>query len=80
VIRGYEVTLMNEVDGGTSSFTLRGNETSMEFQDLHPAYTYVLKISAETVRQGPFSHPVRVTMAEDGEHKCIHVHVSGCLE
>ena len=71
IVRAYEITLTNGIDGGTESHTVSGNITSLEFHDLHPAYTYVLRVAAVTISQGPFSVPVRVTMAEDGKQRCI---------
>lgn len=67
-LRGYAITLTDEVSGVATPFAVGGNVTSLEFWDLHPAYTYILAIAAVTVSQGPFSDPMRITMDENGEH------------
>ncbi len=67
MIRSYSVTLIDDDSGAATLFTVDGNMTSLDFLDLHPAYTYSLELAATTTSQGPLSDTVRVEMAEDSK-------------
>lgn len=71
VIRGYTITSTGESSDEVTVYTVGRNVTTLEFQDLHPAYTYGLEVAAVTTRQGPFSDRMSVTMAEDGEKQLV---------
>ena len=66
VIRGYSIALTEKISATTTSFSVAGNVTLFDFQDLHPAYTYALEIAAVTVSPGPYSEVMLVKMADDG--------------
>lgn len=42
------------------------NSTSLELIDLHPYFTYTIKVRAETISPGPFSAEQSVQLEEDG--------------
>lgn len=68
MIRGYIITLLEEYSGTLAHISVEGNTTSYDFQDLHPAYIYALKMAAITVSQGPYSDVVKVETEEDSEY------------
>ena len=67
IIRGYFIQLMNTNTGESEKYNMSGEATSLSISSLHPAYTYVIEMAAMTIRQGPFSDDIFVTMKEDGK-------------
>ena len=51
-----------------TNYTQRGDHNELIIGSLHAHYQYQFTIAAETVQQGPFSHPVTVITLEAGEH------------
>ena len=41
--------------------------TPVKLQSLHPHYTYVCRVAAETVDTGPYTRNITVQLPEDGE-------------
>ena len=56
---------MNEVDTGIM-FEVPSNESSTTVQPLHPFYTYVFKVRADTIGPGPYSSESSITLDEEG--------------
>ena len=65
IIRRYIVNVTS-ADGGEELITY-SQTTSTLVQNLQSFTTYFCSVSAETVAPGPFSPPVVVQTAEDGE-------------
>lgn len=55
-----------------TTFTLNATSTSVTIPDLHPSYSYSIEVAAVTVGTGPFSSPLTVTTANDGESNPDH--------
>jgi len=55
------------VENETSTTTdYTTTHTNLSISNLHPAYTYIFRISAVTVIAGPFSESITVTALEAG--------------
>ena len=56
------------------------NNTSFELIDLHPYFTYIIKVRAETISPGPFSAEQSVQLEEDGMllNECIVFTACSC--
>ena len=64
VVEGYTIAV-HEVDTGRN-FTMNSNTTQVTLEHLHPFYTYVFSIAAETVGTGPFSESITIQLPEAG--------------
>ena len=47
-------------------FEVPSNESSTTVQPLHPFYTYVFKVRADTIGPGPYSSESSITLDEEG--------------
>ena len=65
MVRDYKITIF-EVDTGNVSFTYETVSNSLLVTDLHPFYTYVCSVAANTVGVGPSAN-VTIKMPEDGK-------------
>lgn len=75
IIRSYSIMLTGITNNVSISHSVSSSVTLLQFQGLHPAYYYGLKIAATTISQGPYSELIQVQMAEDGK---FH-HVTGTV-
>ena len=64
IIRNYVIAI-HEVETGRN-FTESSNTTQVTLEPLHPYYTYMCSIAAETVGRGPFSLHVTEQLPEAG--------------
>ena len=71
VIQRYNVQI-NEVDTGRM-LTATSNTTEVTIEDLHPFYSYICRVAAETVAVGPYSTPITVQLNEEGK-QIYHLH------
>ena len=71
IIVSYVIAVTELITNTTN--TLTTSNTSLTVADLHPHYTYVLKVAAITVEQGPYSNKTSVTMPQDGTYRIILV-------
>ena len=56
---------IHEVETGRN-FTAHSNTTQVTLEPLHPYYTYMCSIAAETVGRGPFSEHITIQLPEAG--------------
>ena len=68
IIRRYVIQIL-EIETGTLT-TETSNVTQVTLDGLHPFYSYICRIAAETIDLGPFSAPITVQLNEDG--KCYN--------
>lgn len=74
IIRFYSVCYLEEET--TLEFLSTSNSTTLTIMDLHPHFTYYIRVRAETVSPGPFSGLQRVQLEEDGnDYLCIIIQV-----
>ena len=64
VLRHYTVVYLEQ--DTSLEFSATSNTTSLQLMDLHPHFTYVMRVRAETVSPGPFSDTQSVQLQEDG--------------
>ena len=64
LIRYYLINV-TETDTG-SQFQYTSTTLDITLTDLHPYYTYSISVSAFTITAGPWSDPLLVTTAQDG--------------
>ena len=62
----YYIINVTENDTG-SQFQLLSYNLYTTLSNLHPYYTYSVSVAAYTILPGPFSPPLILTTAEDGE-------------
>ena len=75
-IQNYVIAI-HEVETGRN-FTTTSNTTQVTLEPLHPYYTYMCSIAAETVGIGPFSEHITIQLPEAGQFMFTHnrvVHV-----
>ena len=65
VIRHY-MTRVTEVETGRT-FYVTTNVTVLELNGLHPFYTYISAVAAQTVALGPYSSTISVRLGEEGK-------------
>ena len=63
IIRHY-VIQVTEVETG-DSYTVTSNTTRVTLHGLHPFYTYICTVAAETIGIGPYSIEIVVQLAEE---------------
>ena len=63
-IQNYVIAI-HEVETGRN-FTAHSNTTQVTLEPLHPYYTYMCSIAAETVGRGPFSEHITIQLPEAG--------------
>lgn len=63
-LRYYSVWYREQETSLHASITT--NNTRLELTNLHPYFTYTIKVRAETVSPGPFSAEQSVQLKEDG--------------
>ena len=63
-IQNYVIAI-HEVETGRN-FTANSNTTQVTLEPLHPYYTYMCSIAAETIGRGPFSEHITVQLPEAG--------------
>ena len=64
VLRYYTVVYLEQES--SLEFSAMSNGTSVQLVDLHPHFTYTVRVRAETVSPGPFSASQSVQLQEDG--------------
>ncbi len=64
-IREYSISMI-EVDT-SASFQFVSVATQLDISDLHPYYTYLFQVAAETVALGPYSATISVQLPQDGK-------------
>ena len=64
IIVSYIVAVTEVVTDTT--YTITTSDTSLTVDSLHPYYSYVLKVAAITVEQGPYSNKTSATTPQDG--------------
>ena len=52
--------------------TANSNATNIELSGLHPYFTYVIRVRAETIAPGPYSVEQSIQLEEDGEIAIAH--------
>ena len=67
VIRHYIIEAYENVTGNTLSYQTPSHQTSFIVSNLHPYYTYTVRIQAVTVGVGPLSSPLTVFTMEDSK-------------
>lgn len=66
LIRNYIVYTIEAETSDVLNFTL-STATYITVGQLHPYYTYSIMVTPVTVKPGPLSSPVYITMPEDGK-------------
>ena len=69
LIRYYLINV-TETDTG-SQFQYTSTTIDITLTDLHPYYTYSISVSAFTIAAGPWSDPLVLRTAQDGNHILI---------
>lgn len=64
ILRHYTVGYLEQ--DTVLEFSVISNTTSLQLMDLHPYFTYIIRVRAETVSPGPFSYSQSVRLPEDG--------------
>lgn len=67
VIRHYVVEAYEYITGNTLIYQTPSDQTSIVVSNLHPFYTYTVRIQAVTVSAGPLSSPITVNTMEDSK-------------
>ena len=70
-IQNYVISI-HEVETGRN-FTANSNTTQVTLEPLHPYYTYMCSIAAETVARGPFSEHITIQLPEAGLSMFTHL-------
>ena len=60
------MTRVTEVETGRT-FYVTTNITVLELNGLHPFYTYISAVAAQTVALGPYSSTISVWLGEEGK-------------
>lgn len=72
IIRQYYVNVTDLQTGGVQLYTSRSPE--IEITNLHPYYSYEVRVSAYTVALGPFSEHLTIRTLENGRYKSKILH------
>ena len=67
VIRHYIIEAYENTTGNTLSYQTSSDQTNFIVSNLHPFYTYSMRIQAVTVSAGPLSMPITVSTMEDSK-------------
>lgn len=65
----YTIRVTEIATGTTQEFSTGGTAIQLTVHSLHPFYSYMCRVAATTVDQGPFSTGIEVMMPESGMHK-----------
>ena len=71
VIRYYVLEAYENNTRNTSTYQTLSSQTSFTISNLHPFYTYSIRISAVTVGPGPSSLSHTVNTLQDGKSTCV---------
>ena len=65
IIRHYIIEITEHETQSMSQY--QATSTEITLQSLHPHYTYMCRVAAETVGIGPYTSNITVQLPEDGE-------------
>ena len=80
VIRHYIIEAYVNDTGNTLSYQTPSDQTSFVISNLHPYYTYSVRIRAVTVSPGPLSISLTVNTMEDGKRDAHTLFVLACIQ
>ena len=69
IIRAYLINISEVETGKLFHFQTNGTETVIS--GLHPFYTYLCTVAAQTIGAGPYSVPAVIQLPEDGKLHAI---------
>ena len=69
LLRYYSMSVL-ETKTGEEYVVVSANTTNIMISGLHPYYTYICSVAAYTIRLGPYSDTITVTLEEASKHPC----------